>query len=527
MKKISTLLITLCLYANSYAQSNLTLTAKLSYPGMSFSGMWHYVDSNGSEYALAGISDGLRIFDITSPTNPLQVAAVAGQTSIWREVKTYSHYAYVCTESGAGTAGFDNGLQIIDLSGLPGALTSKFYSDSILGSLLMRGHTVTVSDNGYLYVNGTHLANGIASGVLIFNLSDPWNPVYVGNYTASYVHDCIVYNDTMISSELGNGFAIVDVSNKANPVVLQTQPTQANFNHNTWRSDNGNILFTADEVADAPLAAYDITDINNIELLDSYLTENTPSGEVHNVRVLNDFLICPSYGSKVTIVDAARPDNLIETGWYPTFSNLCWDADPYLPSGNLFACDMAGNFYVFTPNYVRACYLEGIVTDSVSGWPIPNAFVEVMSTLNNDSSNLDGIYKTGAAVAGTYTVNVIADNYFGKAINNVVLNNGLLTTLNVQLLPLNVSVNEVNTNLTIDVFPNPLTEVSIIKLPEILAAINNLSITFFDRLGNKLMVEKVNSRQIELLKKNFISGVYFFEISDSKNVMARGKFLVQ
>ncbi len=527
MKKILLLLIALCVYAISYSQSNLTLLSSLSYPGISFSGMWHYVSSDGTEYALAGSSDGMRIFDITNPTTPVQVTTIPGQTSIWREVKTYSHYAYVCTESGAGTAGLDNGLQIIDLDGLPGTVNYKFFSDSILGSLLMRGHTVTVSDNGYLYVNGTHLANGIASGVLIFSLSDPWNPVYVGNYTTNYVHDCIVYNDTMISSELSIGFAIVDVSNKANPVLLQTQPTIANFNHNSWRSDNGNILFTSDEVADAPLASYDISDINNIKLLDSYLTENTPSGEVHNVRVLNDFLICPSYGSKVTIVDAARPDNLIETGWYPTFSNLCWDADPYLPSGNLFASDMAGNFYVFASNYTRACYLEGIVTDSISGLPIPNAFIEVMSTLNNDSSNLDGIYKTGAAVAGTYTVNVIADNYFGEAINNVTFNNGVLTTLNVQLLPINAGVKELNTNLTIDVLPNPVIEVSTIELPEMLSSNSNLNITYFDRLGSKLWTEKINSKQVEVLKKNFIPGIYFFEISDAKNVKARDKFLVR
>jgi hypothetical protein len=391
----------------------------------------------------------------------------------------------------------------------------------------MRGHTVTVSDNGFLYVNGTHLDNGIASGVLVFSLADPWNPVYVGNYTTNYVHDCIVYNDTMISSELGNGFAFVDMNNKANPVLLQTQQTIAKFNHNSWRSDNGNILFTADEVADAPLASYDISDINNIKLLDTYLTENTPSGEVHNVRVLNDFLICPSYGSKMTIVDAARPDNLIETGWYPTSGFLCWDADPYLPSGNIVANDMAGNFYVFAPNYTRACYLEGIVTDSITGLPIANAFIEVMTTLKNDSSDLDGIYKTGAAVASTYTVNVTADNYFGKAINNVILTNGVLTSLNVQLLPLNASVKELNAAVTIDVFPNPVVSNSIVDLPLALTTITDLNFSVYNTLGSQVLNEKVTGKQINIVKSDYNSGVYFFEIKNNNSIKARGKFVVQ
>lgn len=527
IKKIFTILVCISIYISAYSQSNPTLLGQLSYPGLSFAGMWHYVDSNGNEYALSGSSDGMRIIDVTNPSSPVQVAAVPGQNSIWREVKTFSHYAYVSTESGSGIAGNDNGLQIIDLSGLPNSVSYKFYSDSVLGALLMRGHTVTVSDNGFLYVNGTHLDNGIASGVLVFSLIDPWNPVYVGSYTTNYVHDCIVYNDTMISSELGNGFAFVDMSNKSNPVLLQTQQTIAKFNHNSWRSDNGNILFTADEVADAPLASYDISDINNIKLLDTYLTENTPSGEVHNVRVLNDFLICPSYGSKMTIVDAARPDNLIETGWYPTSGFLCWDADPYLPSGNIVANDMAGNFYVFAPNYTRACYLEGIVTDSISGLPISNAFVEVMSTLKNDSSDLDGIYKTGAAAAGTYTVNVIADNYFGKAINNVVLNNGVLTSLNVQLLPLNASVKELNSSLKLDVFPNPVVTISQIELPEILAAKKDLNLIVYNTLGNKCLFEKVNGKYIYINKNDFKAGSYFFELRDSQSVKSRGRFIVQ
>lgn len=229
----------------------------------------------------------------------------------------------------------------------------------------------------------------------------------------------------------------------------------------------------------------------------------------------------------MTIVDAARPDNLIETGWYPTSGFLCWDADPFLPSGNIVANDMAGNFYVFAPNYTRACYLEGIVTDSITGLPISNAFVEVMTTLNNDSSDLDGIYKSGAAVAGTYTVNVIADNYFGKAINNVVLNNGVLTPLNVQLVPLNASVKELNSAINIDVFPNPVVANSKIELPATLASNTDLSFIVYNTLGSQLLNEKVTGKQIDIVKNNFNSGVYFFEIKNNNSIKARGKFVVQ
>ena len=178
-------------------------------------------------------------------------------------------------------------------------------------------------------------------------------------------------------------------------------------------------------------------------------------------------------------------------------------------------------------NYTRACYLEGTVTDSVTGLPISNAFVEVLTTMNNDSSNIDGIYKTGAAVAGTYTVNVIADNYFGKAINNVVLNNGVLTSLNVQLLPLNASVKELNANIKLNVFPNPVTISSQVELPETLAAKKDLDFVVYNTLGNKILYKKVNSKYISINKNDFNAGYYFFEIKENQSIKARGRFVVQ
>lgn len=525
MKRILLTIVLLSVCILSKAQTNITLVSQLSYPGLSFAGMWHYIDPLGNQYALNGSSDGVRIIDVTNPALPVQVASVPGQTSIWREIKTYQHYAYVSTESANGVAGATNGLQIIDLAGLPNSISYKYYSDSLLGSLLMRGHTVTVADNGYLYVSGTHLADSTVGGVLIFSLADPWNPAYVGRYTQHYVHDCIVFNDTMISSELGNGFAIVDVSNKANPVLLQTQTTPAAFNHNSWRSDNGNILFTADEVANAPLASYDISDINNIKLLDTYLTENTPSGEVHNVRVRNDFLICPSYGSKVTVVDAARPDNLIEVGWYPTSGFLCWDADPYLPSGNLLVNDMNGNFYVLAPNYIRACYLEGVVTDSTTGAPLNNALIQVAATTITDSTNLSGVFKTGTVNAGAYTVTVSLNNYLPQTFN-VTLANGVLTTLNVQLVPLNAGISnqEIVNNLLVT--PNPVNATAEVILPDYLKSKNNLHIKVYNALGKQSQQLKMINDKFLIQKSNFPTGVYFFEVAHDTAVVGRGKFVI-
>ena len=62
-------------------------------------------------------------------------------------------------------------------------------------------------------------------------------------------------------------FAVVDVTNKANPLLLATQTTPTAFTHNTWLSDDHKTLFTTDENNYSFLGAFDISDLSNICLL--------------------------------------------------------------------------------------------------------------------------------------------------------------------------------------------------------------------------------------------------------------------
>lgn len=405
-------------------------------------GVWHYVDSVGNEYALLGNGDGLVIVNVTDPVNPAVLFTVPANTSLWREVKTYGHYAYAGTEGGGG-------ITIVDLSGLPNSYNSKIYDgDGAIAGQIGSSHTVQVFGE-YLYIFGSNIGVG---GAIMCSLADPWNPAYVGIYDANYVHDGYVLNDTLYSAEIYAGqFSVVDVTDKSNPTVLAIQPTPGAFNHNTWFSDNNQFLYTTDELPNTPVGVFDVTDLQDIKLVETYVNDSLPDEEVHNVRVFNDFLLCPSYGSQLTIVDGARPDNLIEIARHATGSYLCWDASPYLPSGNIIATDMDGIFYVFAPYYVRACYLEGNVTDQTTGLPIDGAQAQILSTTAFANSNIVGDYKTGNATAGTFDVQFSKPGYITKVINGVVLTNGVLTTLDVQLesLVVNIEVTDFNTGLPV------------------------------------------------------------------------------
>jgi choice-of-anchor B domain-containing protein len=428
-----------------FAQMLLQPIGHLKIDSVSMAGCWHHVDSNGTEYALVGTSRGMSIVDLSNPFAPKERFKVPGLLNNWREVKTWGGFAYVGSEA-AGS-----GITIVDLRALPDTISWKVWKgDSAHVDQVLRSHTVQ-AEAGYLYIFGAY---PIQNGALICDLTDPWNPKIVGQYAANYVHDGFIRGDTLWTSEIYAGqFGVIDIFDKANPELIITHPTPFAFNHNTNLSDDSKVLFTTDEKSNAPLASFDVSDLQNITLLDKYYPSFNPSKEVHNVRVLNNFLINPSYGGQLTIVDATRPNNLVETARALLGSSLVWDADPYLPSGILFATAKNEGLFIFKPTYRRASYLEGKVTDAANGLPIAlaNIFISAVSIV--DSTDANGIYKTGTDSAGLFSVTVQCSGYKTKIIDPVSLQNGQTTLLDVELEAMPVDVSQSNKALNYQVYP--------------------------------------------------------------------------
>ncbi len=441
---------------NAFAQTpkNLNLKASIDFSPQTLAGCWHY-ETSGKSYALLGASGGLMIVDVTIPDTPLFVLQVPGIDNLWREVKVEGQYAYVTTE-GNDSSGVLNGIQIVNLSYLPDSAPSKIYKgDGLILNELESAHSIT-SSGEYIYINGHNILSQ-GRGVLMCSIADPWNPVFIGAVTNNYCHDSYVRGDTLWTSDILAGqFSVYNISDRSNPALLATQQTPGDFNHNAWLSDDGQTLFTTDERNNEPLGAFDVSDLNNITLLDTYYTTNFSSSEVHNVRVLNDFLINPSYGSQLTLVDASRPSNLIEIGNYTTGNYLLWDADPYLSSGIIIATETnPGIFYVFEPIYQRACYLEGLITDSITGVPIPASTVQILTTTIQKLSKGTGEYFTGTADPGTFDILVTKNGYAAKQISGVLLTTGMVTSLDFELRPLGADVSTLEQPDIISISPNP------------------------------------------------------------------------
>ncbi|MCB9305744.1 MAG: choice-of-anchor B family protein [Lewinellaceae bacterium] len=440
--------------ATSFTQNiNVTFRSVLSYQGQNLANVWGYSDASGNEYALVGAKQGMSIVDVTNPDNPTEIVQIPGAFSNWHEIKTFQHYAYVVSEGGSG-------VQVVDLSNLPGSNLTyhSYFGDGAINGQLTKAHALHVDlTKGYLYVYGSNINGGRA---LIFNLNnDPYNPQYAGTFNSgfsalgNYIHDGYVDNDIMYSAHIYSGFfSIVNVANKSNPSLLAVQNTPGSFTHNTWHS--GSALFTTDEVSGSFLTSYDVSNPGNVNQLDKIQSNPGTFSTVHNTHIINDYAVTSWYRDGFTIVDVSRPANMVQVGNYDTYPNAggsgfqgCWGVYPYLPSGNILASNInaegtangTGELWILTPTYERGCYLEGLITDVQTGFPINGATVKILGSNTTENSAANGEYKMGQLQGGNFDVLVTKTGYIPYS-TSVSLSNGVLTTLNAALLPVGLPV---------------------------------------------------------------------------------------
>jgi len=404
------------------------------------SGVWHYFDKKHStEYAVFGSRTSVVLYSLEDPSKPKERFRFTGTTTTWREVFSYGEFVYGVTDNAA------DGLVIIDMRKAPDTITGKFWKPNITAgtqtAVLGSCHTVFVDEKGILSLNGCSPWQGI----LFFDLKpDPQNPKFIGSELKRYCHDDYVRHDTLYSSEIYQGFlSIYDVKDYTNPKELVNIKTPFAFTHNSWISDDSKYLFTTDEREEAYVASYDISDFSKVKLLDVYKPKDTDGKGVipHNTRYLNGYIITSYYTDGVKIVDAHKPDNLVEVASYDTYFGSqsggfygTWGVSPFLPSGLIVASNIEDGLFILKPDYQRACYLEGLVTDTITGLPINNVSVKIIAPRQNlDNTDAAGNYKTGYAVGGTYNVEFSHKDYFTKVVP-AVLTNGQVTVKDVQLI---------------------------------------------------------------------------------------------
>lgn len=387
-------------------------------------GNWGYSDTlSGREFALNCKWSALDVVDVTDPTNPFIVSTVPSLGIDLKEVKTYRQYAYAVNQSGP--------IQIIDLSNPDSAYTAATFQNSNIDG----AHTIFIEgDYAYLGMNGAGTRD-----LRILDISNPLLPLEVGSWTHPdqggpglvESHDNFVRNDTCFIAYLDGGVPILDVSDKTNPQILNILQYPGNFTHNVWTTEDGNYLLTTDEVVDGHLRIWDIQNLSNIQEVGSYFPE--PNRVIHNVHVLGDFAYMSYYGNGVRVVDISIPTEPAEVGFYDTVGST-WGVYPYAPSGSLYGSDLVEGLLVLEFNGTRAGWIQGTVTDALSGDSIPGARIQLIAGGVRTLSDSSGFYSLRYA-AGNFNPITRAFGYYDDTSATTIVQDST-TIHNINLTPL-------------------------------------------------------------------------------------------
>jgi len=356
MKKL--LIISFLILNASYSYSQLAnqntyLLKNIDVAGRSYSALWGYTAPNGREYAILGYNRGTSFIDITDSANIREVDTLSGLTSSWREMKTYSHYAYIVSEA------TNSKLQIVDLQYLPDSV-------SLVATWSYAGYTKThsISQSGnYLYLNGGNAASSVG-GVAVVDVSNPVSPVKMGEWNTEYVHDCRVQNDTIWAANVYTGkMSIINASNKSSLQFVrnwQAYPQSAVSTHNCAFPVTRDYIYTTNEVSSpaGKLNVWDIRDLNNITFVRDWQPTGITTAIVHNIETYGNYAVIAHYTAGIRILNISNPSNPVEVAWYDTYPNNnntnfsgCWGVYKF-SSGKIIGSDISNGLFVIKTNFI-------------------------------------------------------------------------------------------------------------------------------------------------------------------------------
>ncbi len=331
---------------------------------------WGWTDSNGNEYAIIGLNDGVGFVNIT-PDNPIYLGklASASSNSDWGDMKVYKNYLYSVKES------YGHGLQVFDLTNLEGISDKKTFSGTqFFSSDISRAHNLAINEEtGFAYVVGSNKHSG---GPVFIDIQAPASPNIVGGYGAdNYTHDLQVINykgpdkaysgnEILLLSNSDYGFnnrvVILDVTDKSNPHKISeaTYPSSG-YSHQGWISEDHRYFFFGDELDEQQYGnktktlVFDLQDLDNPILHTTYL--GTTNAIDHNGYVKGDTFYQSAYTAGVRFIDISDVSNrnLTETGYFDTYPennsanfNGAWNLYPFFESGKILISDINSGLFV-------------------------------------------------------------------------------------------------------------------------------------------------------------------------------------
>ena len=299
------------------------------------SDIWGWTDPlNNNEYALVTFEDKTCFLNITDPVNPIYLGFLNSNagTNYWRDVKVYQNHAFIVADIVGA-----HGMQVFDLTRLRNVASppESFTADTVLtsgwnGATIRSCHNIVINEaKGIAYLVGCQSANG--GGPMFIDISDPTNPVAIGQYTAEgYTHDAqvVTYSgpdaaytgkEIMIASNKDR-VVVVDVTLPTAPVkISEITYSNVSYTHQGWFSSDMRYFLVGDEDDEISFGVntrtiiFDFLDLDN-PVYHSQYTGGSAAID-HNLYVKGDLVFEANYTSGLRVLDISDINNISEVGY--------------------------------------------------------------------------------------------------------------------------------------------------------------------------------------------------------------------
>lgn len=334
---------------------------------------------NGNYLYLACGTAGLKIFDISNPSNPVYKSSL-DTLGIARGVFVSGSYAYVADHYT---------LKIIDISNPSNPVEIKSYS-------ILNFSIYNIYNQGnYAYIAAKGDGSG-TGGLFILDISNPFNPINVGYHqTSGEAYDVHISGSYAYVAAWNYGLYIFDIFNPEEPTLLGTYNTWTNnFGYARGVNVSGNYAYVA--TWGCGLLILNISIPSNPVLID-YI-----SGEGYNVSISGNYAYIADGSNGLKIIDISNPANPIPLGTYDTSGSAC---DVSVTSNYAYIADWMDGLKVIdvsnTSNPIQTCdyntsgeAYEVYVTDNYAYVADGSAGLRIIDISNPSSPILTGSYDT-------------------------------------------------------------------------------------------------------------------------------------
>jgi choice-of-anchor B domain-containing protein len=450
-----------------------------------------YVYVNGTS-----TTQGVHIIDVSDPLNPTEIGLY--------QPGYYIHDCHVRGDLMFAAAFYEGRMDFVDISDKsnPTLITSLEYGGS-------NTHSSSLSEDGkYLFIADEKDGNPGR----IWNIEDPLNAFEVAQYSANLdalVHNPYIRGDFVFISHNTEGFRVVDI---ADP----TLPVEVGY-YDTFDGPSGG--FSGLWSACPYFPSGKIIGGDRHEGLFVWEFNETRAGRLYGM-VVDSFTQETIFNPEIEVIEIGEQLSVDLFGNFKFGSlekdyTLLVNATGYLPktiSIPLKEGDFLNEKIELVPENIDA-KISGVVLDSLTLEPIENASIEIVELSETIFSQSMGDFEN-VLTAGNYTLVVSADSFYSKTLTvNLLPQDSTWIEIKLEKEPIS-SIFDFSTPITLQTYPNPFSEITIIDLSKVTNASN---ISVFDVKGNLVQEEKIRGRkEIEFSRNSLPSGTYWIGVFDKK-----------